>query len=75
MGKINYEKYNQFAGQENIIYGIAELPFSVKHNAWAIPNGFFISNRQDAIRYAKKMHYYMSNSKIHYSKRWYLRNK
>lgn len=72
MHHIKKDAYKNFEGKDNIIFGDAELPYNPRLNAWAIPDNKYISNRQDALDYAVKMHTYMKAVRLKRKQRWYL---
>ena len=75
MHHIKKDAYKNFEGKDNIIFGDAELPYIPRLRAWAIPDGKYITNKQDALDYAVKMHKYMKDMKAVRFKRkqkWYL---
>lgn len=75
MHHIKKDAYKNFEGKDNIIFGDAELPYIPRLRAWAIPGGKYITNKQDALNYAVKMHKYITHMKAVRFKRkqkWYL---
>lgn len=72
MHHIKKDAYKNFEGKDNIIFGDAELPYSPRLKAWAIPNNGYITDKQDALDYAVKMHTYMKGARLKRKQRWYL---